>query len=232
MMKKLLAIILSAVMLLSLAACAAEDIAPKNNEKEAAKAPTQDEQTKTEDHSVPFLAQYTQTADHSPYDGWPEVILIRTFAEFQAFLAGEGHAFDLYEISHPNDEYKYEFYNLGFLNVSSLYDEAYFEDHVLVLVYAVTSSSFRFGIEDLTFQDGKLNIQLAHYANEGFASDDNIEWLITIEPQQGIRVDSVEDITVEVTKVAKYLQLNERRELDKKRLNEWFKRMDLPHTVE
>ena len=147
-------------------------------------------------------------------------------------MAGEGHAFDLYEIPHPNDEYQYEFYNLGFLNVSSLYDEAYFEDHILILVYAVTSSSFRFGIEEMTFSDGKLNVQLAHYANEGFGSDDQVDWLITIEPQKDIRVDSVEDIAVEVSQVAKYTGLDERRALDKERLNGWFKRMDLAYTVE
>ena len=229
-MKNMLAVLLSVLLLLSLAACT-ENITPKENKEEndMPDAVTDEEE---KDTFVSFLAQYTRTFDHSSYDGWPEVILIRTFSEFQAFLAGEGHAFDLYEIPHPNDEYQYEFYNLGFLNVSSLYDEAYFEDHVLVVVYAVTSSSFRFGVEDVTFEDGKLSIQLAHYANEGFSSDDDVEWLITIEPQQGIQVDSVEDIAVDVTQVAKYIKLDERRALDKERLNGWFKRMDLAYTVE
>ena len=146
---------------------------------------------------VPFGVQYIMDT-HSPSDTSHDVTVIRSVKELQAYYEKGKNAFDL----ERRDENQYYDYSIGFLDACDKYDDAYFEDHILLLLRIGTGSgSHRFRITDMLLaENGTLTVDVATLVPE-VGTCDMAGWHIFIEPETGINVADEDHVQVNRTTV-------------------------------
>lgn len=81
----------------------------------------------------------------------------------------------------------------SFNNVTALYDDTFFEDNALILVYVdTTSGSYRFGVDSVVCADDSLYVKIKCINDPECVTDDMAGWFITV----AVPKDTIENIKV------------------------------------
>lgn len=172
-------------------------MSPKNNKNISA-----DESMKNEGSSdisegisktpIAFASEYIRTNVY--YEGiqYPVVKIIRSVDELNIYYKENK---DTYDLEHREEIYSDS--TAGFLDVCDKYDEAYFDDQILVMVVLEEGSGdIRHNVEHVKMgSDGKLYISIRKIVPE-FGTDDMAEWHVLIEPEAAIDVKNESDVIV------------------------------------
>ena len=147
-----------------------------------------------EENSVSFISRYIRTDGYDEDAKYPDVKIIRSVGELYEYYSTNKDKYDL--------ERKDEVYSdttIGFLDACDKYDEAYFENQILVMVLLEEGSgSVRHNVESVKVaQDDKLYISICAVVPE-VGTCDMAEWHILIEPEEGIDVVNEADVIVDV----------------------------------
>ena len=147
-----------------------------------------------EENSVSFISRYIRTDGYDEDAKYPDVKIIRSVGELYEYYSANKDKY--------NPERKDEVYSdttIGFLDACDKYDEAYFENQILVMVLLEEGSgSVRHNVESVKVaQDDKLYISICAVVPE-VGTCDMAEWYILIEPEEGIDVVNEADVIVDV----------------------------------
>lgn len=142
-----------------------------------------------------FKAQYSRTNGYHEGVEYPIVKIIRSVDELKAYYeANQGR----YHLGRKDAAYANE--PIGFLDACDRYDEAYFEEQMLILVLLEEGSgSVRHEVKsvELTEEDGKTQMTIRiDSITPDICTDDMAEWHIFIEPEKGVDIGNEEDVIV------------------------------------
>ncbi len=139
---------------------------------------------------VPFGAQYVRTNGMADVT-FPSAVVIRSKAELRAYYEDYKEQFDLERREAG-----------GFLDACDKYDDAYFEERILILARVESGSgSTRFNVTDVRVSEsGTLTIDIAALTPE-FITCDMAEWHIFIEPELVIGALSEENIQIHTSAI-------------------------------
>lgn len=143
---------------------------------------------------IAFDAQYIRTNGYHEEVKYPVVKIIRSVRELNAYYEANKGKYDL-----ERKDTVYADTTVGFLDACEKYDDAYFEEHLLVMVLLEEGSgSIRHQVQSVTVcPDGQCCIYIDTIVPE-FGTDDMAEWHILIEPEAGTEIENESDITVYV----------------------------------
>ena len=146
--------------------------------------------------SVDFDAQYIRTNGYHEDAEYPAVKIIRSVQELKAYYEANKEKYDL---KRKDVSAGYIDTTIGFLNACDRYDDAYFAEHILVMVLLEEGSgSIRHKVDSVVMsQDGQCSIHVDTIVPE-MGSCDMAEWHILIEPEAGFEIESEADVTVYV----------------------------------
>ena len=141
---------------------------------------------------IDFVPQYIRTNGYHEDVEYPVVKILRSVDELNAYYDENKERYDL----ERNDKV-YSDTTIGFLDVCDKYDEAYFEDQILVMVLLEGGSgSIRHNVDNVKLgSDGKIYISIRRDVPE-VGTDDMAEWHILIEPEKDINVANDSDVVV------------------------------------
>lgn len=141
---------------------------------------------------VSFDVQYIRTDGYHEEIEYPVVKLIRSVDELTAYYETSKEDYDL-----ERKDKVYSDTTIGFLDACDKYDEAYFENQILVMVLLEEGSgSNRHKVQSVNQSaDGQCYIYIDTIVPE-VGTCDMAEWHILIEPQAGTDIESESDITV------------------------------------
>lgn len=141
---------------------------------------------------IDFVPQYIRTNGYHEDVEYPVVKIIRSVDELNAYYNENKERYDL----ERNDKV-YSDTTIGFLDACDKYDEAYFEDQILVMVLLEEGSgSIRHNVDNVKLgSDGKLYTSIRRDVPE-VGTDDMAEWHILIEPEKDITVANETDVIV------------------------------------
>ena len=141
---------------------------------------------------IDFVPQYIRTNGYHEDVEYPVVKIIRSVDELNAYYNANKEKYYLERRSDPASDS-----TIGFLDACDKYDEAYFEDQILVMVLLEEGSgSIRHNVDNVKLgSDGKLYISIRRDVPE-VGTDDMAEWHILIEPEKDITVASESDVIV------------------------------------
>ena len=141
---------------------------------------------------IDFVPQYIRTNGYHEDVEYPVVKIIRSVDELNAYYNANKEKYYLERRSDPASDSR-----IGFLDACDKYDEAYFEDQILVMVLLEEGSgSIRHIVDNVKLgSDGKLYISIRRDVPE-VGTDDMAEWHILIEPEKDITVASDSDVVV------------------------------------
>lgn len=150
------------------------------------------------DPLVNFDAQYIRTDGYHEEIEYPVVKIIRSVDELTAYYETSKEYYDL-----ERKDKVYSDTTIGFLDACDKYDEAYFENQILVMVLLEEGSgSNRHKVQSVNQSaDGQCHIYIDTIVPE-VGTCDMAAWHILIEPQAGTDIESESDITVLVDGVA------------------------------
>ena len=151
--------------------------------------------------TIAFDAQYIRTDGSHECIEYPIVRIIRSVRELNAYCEANKEEYDL--------EYRDNMYSdtIGFLDACDRYDEAYFEDHILVMVLlSEGSGSIRHKARSVHMSaDGQCCIYIDRIVPEEGTCDIAV-WHILIESEAGVKIEKESDITVFVDGVDPHTQ--------------------------
>lgn len=141
---------------------------------------------------VDFVPQYIRTNGYHEDVEYPVVKIIRSVDELNAYYNENKERYDL-----ERNNKVYSDTTIGFLDACDKYDEAYFEDQILVMVLLEEGSgSIRHNVDNIKLgSDGKIYISIRRDVPE-VGTDDMAEWHILIEPEKDINVANDSDVVV------------------------------------
>lgn len=141
---------------------------------------------------IDFTPQYIRTNGYHEDVEYPVVKIIRSVDELNAYYRENKDRYDL-----ERKDKVYSDTTIGFLDACDKYDEAYFEDRILVIVLLEEGSgSIRHNVDNVKLgTDGKLYISIRRDVPE-VGTDDMAEWHILIEPEKDVNVASESDVVV------------------------------------
>lgn len=141
---------------------------------------------------IVFDAQYIRTDVRREGAEYPVVKLIRSADELNAYYEANKEKYDL-----ERREKVYSDTAIGFLDACDRYDEAYFEDRVLVLILPDEGSgSIGYRVNSLRVAaDGGVTVDIETVIPEAESCDMAV-WHILIEPEAGTVIENEADITV------------------------------------
>ena len=147
-----------------------------------------------EENSVSFISRYIRTDGYDEDAKYPDVKIIRSVGELHEYYSANK---DKYNLERKDEVYSDT--TIGFLDACDKYDEAYFENQILVMVLLEEGSgSVRHNVESVKVaQDDKLYISICAVVPE-VGTCDMAEWYILIEPEEGIDVVNEADVIVDV----------------------------------
>lgn len=149
---------------------------------------------KGEEMLVSFIPRYIRTDGYMEEVEYPSVKIIRSVNELNEYYNANKDKYDL--------ERKAEVYSdttNGFLDACDRYDEAYFENQILVMVLVEEGSgSVRHNVDSVKVGwDDKLYISICSIVPEEGTCDMAL-WHILIETEEGLDVANEEDVVVYV----------------------------------
>lgn len=144
--------------------------------------------------SVDFEAQYIRTNGYRENVKYPMVKIIRSVRELNAYYKANQENYDL-----ERKDTVYSDTTIGFLDACDGYDDAYFAEHILVVVLLEEGSgSIRHKVQSVMMNpDGQCSVYIDTIVPEAGTAD-MAEWHILIEPEAGIEIGNESDITVYV----------------------------------
>lgn len=147
-----------------------------------------------EENSVSFISRYIRTDGYDEDAKYPDVKIIRSVGELYEYYSANK---DKYNLERKDEVYSDT--TIGFWDACDKYDEAYFENQILVMVLLEEGSgSVRHNVESVKVaQDDKLYISICAVVPE-VGTCDMAEWHILIEPEEGIDVVNEADVIVDV----------------------------------
>ena len=140
-----------------------------------------------------FNAQYIRTGGGHEDVEYPVVKIIRSVDELNAYYNANKDKYSLERRTDPASDS-----TIGFLDACDKYDEAYFEDQILVMVLLKEGSgSIRHEVRSIAWseQNKKLTVYIESIVPE-IGTADVAEWHILVEPESIVKVDSGDDVTV------------------------------------
>lgn len=152
--------------------------------------------------SATFDAQYIRTNGCSEGPAYPVVKIIRSVQELNAYYEANKEKYDL-----ERKDTVYSDTTIGFLDACDQYDDAYFAEHILVMVLLEEGSgSTRHKVDSVLIdQEGVCCIHIDTIEPE-VGTADEAEWHILIEPEAGIEIESEADVTVYVDGINRLTQ--------------------------
>lgn len=177
-MKRIAAVLLPILLLGTLAACTQGEDLP--------------EAGKIKQDKTTFEAQYICTTGYHKDVSYPVVKIIRSVKELKDYYEANKNLYSLERRENPASDN-----TIGFLDACDKYDEAYFENQILVMVLLEEGSgSNRHNVENVKISsDDKLYVSIRSIIPE-VGTCDMAEWHILIEPEKGIDVKSESDVIV------------------------------------
>lgn len=153
---------------------------------------------------IDFDAQYIRTNGYTSGVEYPVVRIIRSVRELNAYYEANKEIYDL-----ERRDKVYSDTTIGFLDACEKYDEAYFEDKILVMVLLEEGSgSIRHKVQSVNMSTaGQCYIYIDTIEPES-GTDDMAEWHILIEPETGVEIEKESDITVFVDGINPLTQPN------------------------
>ena len=149
---------------------------------------------RTEDADIyDFYARYIRTDGYHEDVDYPVVTVIHSVEELNAYYETNKALYDL-----ERRTTVYSDTSIGFLDACDKYDDAYFEDQVLVMVLLEEGSgSTKHKVQSVAWseQNKKLTVYIESIVPE-VGTDDMAEWHILVEPESIVKVDSGDDVTV------------------------------------
>lgn len=141
---------------------------------------------------IDFQTQYIRTDGYHDGVEYPIVKIIRSVNELNSYYNENKEKYSLERREDPASDS-----TIGFLDACDKYDEAYFEDQILVIVLLEEGSgSIRHNVDNVKLgSDGKLYISIRRDVPE-VGTDDMAEWHILIEPEKDINVANDSDVVV------------------------------------
>lgn len=141
---------------------------------------------------VEFETQYIRTNGYREGIEYPVIKIIRSVQELNDYYEANKEIYDLERREDPSSDN-----SIGFLDACDKYDEAYFEDQILVMVLLEEGSgSNRHNVDNVKISsDGKLYVSISSIIPEA-GTYDMAEWHILIEPEKGIDVKDESDVIV------------------------------------
>ncbi len=141
---------------------------------------------------VDFGVQYVRTNGYHEDVEYPVVKIIRSVEELNEYYENTKDKYDL-----GRKENVYADTTIGFLDACDKYDEAYFEEQILVMVLLEEGSgSIRHNVDNVKLgTDGKLYVSIRTISPE-VGTADMAEWHILIEPEENVDVKSEDDVVV------------------------------------
>ena len=142
--------------------------------------------------AIDFSAQYIRTDGYREDVQYPVVKIIRSVGELNAYYEANKEEYSLGR----NDNVASDT-TVGFLDACDQYDDAYFEDHILVMVLLEEGSgSVRHKVRSVHVSaGGQCCIYIDRIVPEA-GTCDMAEWHILIEPEAGVKIEKESDITV------------------------------------
>ena len=146
---------------------------------------------------IDFGAQYIRTDGYHEYARYPAVRIIRSVRELWEYYEANEEEYGLGRRDHVSLDT-----TIGFLDACDKYDDAYFEDHILVMVLLEEGSgSVRHKVKSVNVSaDGQCCIYIDRIVPEA-GTCDMAEWHILIELEAGVKIEKESDITVFVDNV-------------------------------
>ena len=141
---------------------------------------------------IDFDAQYIRTDGYHEDVKYPVVKIIRSVRELNAYYEANKEEYDLGRRGHVASDM-----TIGFLDACDKYDDAYFEDRILIMVLLEEGSgSNRHKVQSVRMSaDGRCYIYIDRIVPEA-GTCDMAEWHILIEPEAGVNIEKESDITV------------------------------------
>lgn len=141
---------------------------------------------------VEFEPQYIRTDGYHEDIEYPVVKIIRSVKELNDYYEANKGLYSLERRENPSSDY-----TIGFLDACDKYDEAYFENQILVMVLLEEGSgSNRHNVDNVKIgSDDKLYVSIRSIIPEA-GTCDMAEWHIIIEPEKGIDVKNESNVIV------------------------------------
>lgn len=141
---------------------------------------------------IGFDARYIRTDGYHEGVRYPVVRIIRSAWELSEYYEANKEAYGLGR----NDSVSSDT-TIGFLDACDKYDDAYFEDHVLVMVLLEEGSgSVRHQVRSVHMSaGGRCHIYIDRIVPEA-GTCDMAQWHILIEPEAGTEIEKESDVTV------------------------------------
>lgn len=141
--------------------------------------------------SCGFNAQYIRTNGYHEGVEYPVVTVIRSTEELNAYYEANKELYSMGRRENPASDS-----TIGFLDACDKYDDAYFENQILVLILLEEGSgSIRHEVTDVSAADGHLVISIDSIVPEQ-GTCDMAEWHIFVEPEAGVDVACAEAVMV------------------------------------
>ena len=142
--------------------------------------------------SIHFDAQYIRTDGYHEDVRYPVVRIIRSVRELSEYYEANKEKYDL-----ERRDKAYSDTTVGFPDACGKYDDAYFADHILIMVLLEESSgSNRHTVSSVHMSaGGRCYIFIDRIVPEA-GTCDMAEWHILIEPEAGTEIGKESDITV------------------------------------
>ena len=144
--------------------------------------------------AIEFNAQYIRTDGHREDVKYPVVRIIRSVRELNAYYETNKAEYSLGRSDHVSSDM-----TIGFLDACDKYDDAYFEDHILVMVLLEEGSgSNRHEVRSVhRSAGGQCYVYIDRVVPEA-GTCDMAQWHILIEPETGVKIEKESDVTVYV----------------------------------
>ena len=147
--------------------------------------------------AIDFGAQYIRTYGYREDARYPAVRIIRSVRELREYYEANEEEYGLGRRDHVSSDT-----TIGFLDACDKYDDAYFEDHILVMVLLEEGSgSIRHKVQSVRMSAiGQCRIYIDRIVPEA-GTCDMAEWHILIELEAGVKIEKESDTTVFVNDV-------------------------------
>lgn len=141
---------------------------------------------------IDFDARYVRTDGYHEGIEYPVVRIVRSDRELKSYYEANKEKYDL-----ERRDKVYSDTTVGFLDACDRYDDAYFEDHILIMVLLEEGSgSVRHKVRSVNMSaDGRCCIYIERIVPEA-GTCDMAEWHILIEPEAGLEIEKESDVTV------------------------------------
>jgi len=183
-MKRIFAVFFTVLIMISLIACNHTEI---NESSEVSKEITK--------KIIDFNAQYIRTNGYHEEIEYPIVKIIRSKEELDKY-------YNVYKYSYFLESRKpmYHDETIGFLDAAKEYNDAYFENKILVMVLLEEGSgSIRHKVDSIEYStDGKMNINILRIIPE-IGTEDMAQWHILIVPEMNTETLNESDVFVNLS---------------------------------